>query len=121
MHELSIATGLIEQVTAAAAEHGVERVQALEVKVGAMRQVVPEALAMAFETVSEGTVAEGAALEIVEEPIRAHCRQCDKEFACRIGEFVCPGCGQADVRLTMGNEIVLTSMTCTKADGAAAQ
>ena len=117
MHELSIATGLMEQVTAAAAAHGVTRVQSLHVTVGAMRQVVPEALAMAFEVVSEGTLAEGATLEITEEPIRAHCRRCDREFNCRIGEFVCPGCGQADVRLTLGNNIILTSMTCTTEEG----
>jgi len=118
MHELSIATGLMEQVKAAAAEHGVSRVESLHITIGAMRQVVPEALAMAFEVVSEGTLAEGATLEIVEEPIRARCRQCGRQFDCRIGEFVCPGCGQADVRLTMGNDIVLTSMTCTTAEGA---
>ena len=121
MHELSIATGLMEQVAAAAAEHGVTRVEALQVSIGAMRQVVPEALAMAFEVVSEGTVAAGAALEIVEEPIRARCRECGREFTCRVGEFVCPGCGQADVELTMGNDIVLTSMTCTTPGGAEAE
>ena len=121
MHELSIATGLIEQVTAAAIENGVDRVEVLEITIGAMRQVVPEALAMAFEVVSEGTVAEGATLEIVEEPIHAHCRECDEEFACQVGEFVCPHCGQADVRLTMGADIILTSMTCTKVDGASTE
>ena len=78
MHEMSIATALMRQVLDAVATHKVARVRELEVVMGAMRRVVPEALRMAFEVVSEGTSAEGAALKITEEPARAKCRACGR-------------------------------------------
>ena len=119
MHEMSIATALMRQVLDAVATHKVARVRELEVVMGAMRRVVPEALRMAFEVVSEGTSAEGAALKITEEPARAKCRACGRTFPCGTAEFVCPGCGEADVDFVGGNDIVLKSMTCETLEEAA--
>ncbi len=119
MHEMSIAIQLLGQVERAAAEHQVERVEQVEVTIGVMRQVVAEALGMAFEIAAEGTAAAGAALKIVEEPVEAACRGCGRRFGTDAEEFLCPGCGQADVEIISGNDIVLTSMVCEKAEGTA--
>ena len=43
--------------------------------------MVPDALAFAFEVLKEGTMAEGAKLEIEELPVRCYCRGCDRETA----------------------------------------
>ena len=113
MHEMSIAVDLLRQVLASAEEHHVRRVEKLEVTAGVVRQIVPEALEMAFAILSEGTLAEGAALTVTIEPAQAQCRNCEEVFPCSIDDFCCPGCGQANARLTMGNDIVLTSMVCS--------
>ena len=69
MHELSIARQLLDIVAEAATQHDLKRVNRLRVVVGALGNVVPEALEFAFDVAGEGTVAAGAELEIVEVPV----------------------------------------------------
>ncbi|HUU85815.1 MAG TPA: hydrogenase maturation nickel metallochaperone HypA [Phycisphaerae bacterium] len=112
MHELSIAEGLIDRVSAAARGHCASRVTEVTVSVGVMRLVVPEALQIAFGAVAEGTMAEGAELQIVEQTAKAVCNRCGGAFEPDIGCYLCPSCGLADVRITAGNEIILESVVC---------
>jgi hydrogenase nickel incorporation protein HypA/HybF len=120
MHEMSIAMQLLDSVLAAAAEHGAARVESAEVHVGAMRLVVPEALKFAWEVACEGTPAEGSSLEIVETPLRGRCFACGAEYEPRLDDFLCPACGQADVEIVEGNDIVLRSVVCASEEGASA-
>ena len=112
MHEMSIATGLLESVLDAAAAHGAGRIEKVELHVGAMRLVVPEALEMAWSIVSEGTAAAGARLNLKEVPVKAKCRACGNVFAPQIGEFLCRRCGQAVVDIIEGDDIILRSIVC---------
>ena len=89
MHEMSIATGLLQSVLDAAAAHGAERVEEIELELGAMRLVVPEALEMAWSLVAEGTLAAGAKLKMKEVPVKARCRRCGSVFAPQIGDYLC--------------------------------
>lgn len=120
MHELSIAAEMIRQLEGLAEEHGAVRIVEVEVVCGLMRQVVPEALQTAFEVVSAGTVAAGARLKISEQSLTARCRACEREFEPTLESFRCPACGQADVEMTGGHDILLKSVVCETADEAAA-
>ena len=117
MHELSIATEIIETVLNVAAEHRVNRVQEVILEVGPMRLVVPEALETAFEAVAKRTIAEGAKLTVVETPLRVRCRGCGNAYDCHIDDFLCPACGQADIEIIEGNDILLKSVVCQKDEG----
>lgn len=117
MHEMSIALALMQQLEAVASEHGVERIDALTVRAGVFRQVVPDALESAFEAVARGTRAEGATLTIEVTPAVAQCRRCGLRFQPALDCFLCERCGQADVELVEGNDIFLTSVTCELPDG----
>ena len=112
MHEMSIAMGLLGTVQAVATEHAATRVSRVEVALGVMQLVVPEALQMAFEAACEGTPVEGAELALEEVPIRARCLSCGHEFTASVEAFACPSCDQADVDIIEGNDIILTSVTC---------
>jgi hydrogenase nickel incorporation protein HypA/HybF len=112
MHEMSIAQGLIEQIRRLAREHRAEAVERVELRVGVLRLVVPEALVMAFEEVARGSLAEGAELEILEQPARARCRGCGSEYAPDPQHFDCPACGRAEPEILEGDEILLTGLTC---------
>ena len=112
MHEMSIATGMLRTVLEVAAEHGATRVEEVEVELGAMRLVVPEALETAWEVLVEGTPAAGSRLKMVEVPIRATCRQCGRAYEAEVGSFACPACGQADVEIVTGDDIILKSVIC---------
>ena len=116
MHEMSIAIPLVEQLQALAAEHNAARVEALTVTAGVMRQVVPEALVVAFEIAAAETCAAGATLTVEILPLAARCRQCGRRFEPSIDSFVCDRCNQADVEIIDGNDVVLTSVTFQQAD-----
>ena len=109
---MAIAEALVKQVLNVAVQHEVTSIREVDVAVGVMRQVVPEALEMAFTAVSQGTAVEGAKLNQVEEVITARCRHCRREFNPEIGMFQCPHCHQADVDIVTGDEIILKSVTC---------
>lgn len=110
---------LLDQIMAVAREHNAVRVDAVEVEVGILQQVVPEALEMAFAAAAEGTPAEGARLAIVERPARAECRACRQQFAAGVGHYLCPACQQADVTILEGNDVILSSITCEVDDSQA--
>jgi len=116
MHEMSIALSLVEQLCRIAAEKHAVRITEVEVHCGVLRQVMPEALELAFSAVTEETVAAGATLKIIEEGLVARCRACGMEFATGIDDYSCPGCQQADVAFVAGHDIVLTAVVCETAD-----
>ncbi len=109
---MAIAEMLVEQVLRVAEENKAARVNQVEVRMGLMRQVVPEALELAFEAVAKDTLAEGARLSIIEEGITARCLNCDIEFEGHVDFLQCPQCGLANIKIIAGNDIVLTSLEC---------
>ena len=114
MHELSIADSVVRVASRHAAGRRVTKVW---VRVGHLRQVVPSALAFAFELVAEGTAVEGAELELEEVPATARCRECGGES--RLGEFpaACPACGGLDVEVVGGDELVVESLELEEESG----
>jgi hydrogenase nickel incorporation protein HypA/HybF len=110
MHEMSIAVELMNQLEPLAVEHRLERIESITVQAGVLRGIVPEALDLAFATLAEGTAAEGAQIDLRVTPARAKCRRCGEEFEPRVDEYLCPACGQADVELLAGNEVLLMSI-----------
>jgi hydrogenase nickel incorporation protein HypA/HybF len=107
MHELSIAEALV----AIADRHARgRRVSRVEVAVGHLRQVVPSALAFAFELVAQGTAVEGAELVLEEVPAAGRCRACGAESRLDGFPLTCRGCGGADVEVTAGEELRVESL-----------
>ena len=110
MHELSIASALIEQVCDEAEAHQMKKVETVELHIGFLRQVVPEMMQEAFREAAAGTIAEGATLTVREIPAEAQCVLCQKIFEPDLDCFLCPSCGKAEVKVLKGNEILLMSI-----------
>jgi hydrogenase nickel incorporation protein HypA/HybF len=106
VHELSITQSVVDAVCERA---GDRRVRSVRVQIGALTAVQPEAMRFCFEIAVEGTVAEGARLDIDERPAAVHCRGCGADAV--LGDFLllCP-CGSADVQVTAGRELRVLSM-----------
>jgi hydrogenase nickel incorporation protein HypA/HybF len=107
MHELSIA----ESVVTVARRHAAGRpVAKVELRVGHLRQVVPSALEFAFELVAQGTEVEGAELAMEEVAAAGRCRSCEAET--RLDDFPlrCGRCGDFDVEVTEGEELLVDSL-----------
>jgi hydrogenase nickel incorporation protein HypA/HybF len=107
MHELSIAEALV----AIADRHARgRRVCRVEVAVGHLRQVVPSALAFAFELVAQGTAVEGAELVLEEVPAAGRCRACGEESPLDGFPLACRACGGYDLEVTAGEELRVESL-----------
>lgn len=106
VHEMAITQSLLDSVCAHAEGRAVHRVT---VAVGALCAVVPEAMQFCFELAAEGTVAEGAELEIELVPGTACCRACGAEFGLRVPILLCQ-CGSADIDVLSGRELRIRSM-----------
>jgi hydrogenase nickel incorporation protein HypA/HybF len=110
MHEFSIATEIMGQLTALAEKHGVARYDSITIEAGELRQIVPEALETAFEAVSRDTVAQGAELRLVTVRPVVRCRGCGERFEPGEEFFRCPKCNLADIEIVEGNELILKSV-----------
>jgi hydrogenase nickel incorporation protein HypA/HybF len=107
VHELSIAGAIV----AVAERHAAgRRVHALDVRVGALRQVVPEALEFAFEVVAQGSALDGAELRIETVPASGRCSHCGASAELHGFPFACTACGSLDVELEGGEELLVESI-----------
>jgi hydrogenase nickel incorporation protein HypA/HybF len=112
VHELSLSSAIVNTVEKHAAGR---RVTVVSLRVGALRQVVPDTLEFYFEFVARGTVCEGAVLE--QELVAAGlcCRTCGYEWAIEIPAFRCPECAGSDVSIAAGNEFEVESIEIEEA------
>ncbi|KAA0081377.1 hydrogenase maturation nickel metallochaperone HypA [Mycolicibacterium sp. P9-64] len=106
MHEMALTQSLVEAVCEHAAGR---RVHSVKLEVGALCAVVPDAMTFCFELATEGTVAEGARLDVDILAGAARCRSCDARFELTDPILLCP-CGSADVEVLAGRDLRILSM-----------
>jgi hydrogenase nickel incorporation protein HypA/HybF len=117
MHELAVAQAIV----AAAERHAEGRpIAVVRVRVGRLRQVVPEYLSFYFEVASKETLCEGAGIEWDRVPSLLRCSGCGSEWdpappPARSGDeliirFRCPACGSANHLVVSGDELVIESI-----------
>lgn len=111
MHELSIAMGLIEEIEETAARDGITTVHAVQLRVGALSGIAPDALRFSWELASAGTVAENSTLEIEDVALAVHCDRCgeEREPGAAAG-LVCPVCGTVCPTIVRGRELQLVAL-----------
>lgn len=114
MHEFSIAENIVNLVLRAAKEHRLERVDAITVEAGALRQIVPESLLMAFDALKAAADREelmgNCRLNLVAVPQLVRCRDCDAGFVPEDWCYLCPACGSIETEVVAGNELVIKSI-----------
>jgi hydrogenase nickel incorporation protein HypA/HybF len=107
MHELSLSSAIVNTV----AKHaGDRRVVVVNLRVGALRQVIPDTLEFYFEFVARGTACEGARLEQELIEARLRCEECGHEWSIEIPAFRCPHCAGSRVAVASGNEFEVESI-----------
>jgi hydrogenase nickel incorporation protein HypA/HybF len=111
VHEITVALSLLDGVQATALEQGIERVSAVNVRVGALSGVVRDALLFSWDVATAETVAAGSELRIEEVPLVVFCEHCEGERTPLPGYgLVCPECGTPSPRIVSGREMQLVSM-----------
>lgn len=110
MHEASLAGGVLQLVEDAAARESFKRLLVLRLEAGQLAAVDVRALRFALESLSPGTLLEGARIEIEEPPGQAWCLACAQTvFLPQRGE-ACPSCGSFQLQQTGGGELRVLDM-----------
>lgn len=101
MHELGITQNIIAIVSENAQNKKVQRVL---LEVGKLSAIMPDAIKFCFDICTQGTIVEGAILEILEIPGMAKCRQCSKTFYVDKPFGICE-CGSVQLDIIAGEEL----------------
>jgi hydrogenase nickel incorporation protein HypA/HybF len=113
VHELSLSSAIVNTAVKHAAGR---RVAVIWLRVGRLRQVVPDTLEFYFGFVSQGTLCEGARLEQEVIDARLRCHACGHEWSIEIPAFRCPSCTGSDVGVSSGDELEVESIEVEEAE-----
>jgi hydrogenase nickel incorporation protein HypA/HybF len=111
MHELSIASSIVEIAGEHARREGGGRVASVTLRIGRLSCVHEDALRSSFDLVTEGTPLAGATLAVIEVPVRIWCALCEAEVELPgIQRFACPACGHLSGDIRAGRELDIESI-----------
>lgn len=116
MHELSVATKVLNTALASVKDDGKTSIEEIELNIGAMNDYEPEWLQKYLDKLSVGTIAENAKIKINHMPIEFKCRACGCEFEFeKYGASVgCPGCGGINYEVVSGRQIEIARLIVTE-------
>lgn len=110
MHEMSLMNGVFEAIEDTLTHYTVKKVTLVKLKVGRLTNAEPEALQMAFTAFAQGTLCEGAELEVEMVPVKGECKNCKEEFEIEDLAFACPVCEHLGIDIIQGEELLLESL-----------
>ncbi|AYE95207.1 hydrogenase expression protein HupH [Mycobacterium paragordonae] len=108
MHELS----LCQAIAGVAKSHAAGRhVDLVRVRIGSLRQVVPDSLSFCWTLVRDAEDMPDAELCIEHVAAQVRCRACDGQSEITSPWSIwCPQCESSDVEVLRGNEFLVTSL-----------
>jgi hydrogenase nickel incorporation protein HypA/HybF len=107
VHELSMCQAIARTASAHAAGRSVRSVT---VRIGHLRQVVPETLAFCWTMVTSTTTLDGSELRVEHVPAVVTCAACGIATTLEAPVLACATCGSHDVRLRAGDELLVASL-----------
>lgn len=110
MHELADTERLLEVVLQQARSAGARRVAALHLVIGQASLIAEDSVRFYWDSISRGTVAEGAQLVFRPAPAELLCLHCQHTYTPAQADLPCPACGSWQVRPVAGEEFYLEAM-----------
>jgi hydrogenase nickel incorporation protein HypA/HybF len=110
MHELSLATALVEQVQRVCEAEQASAVASIRLRLGALSGVNRESFEFVFPIAAEGTCVEGAKLVFDAAPAEITCDACGVRAVPGKMFLTCNACGSNRVRITAGREFEIVSV-----------
>lgn len=112
MHELSICRSITDIVGRHAAGG---TVQTVRLRIGELRQIVPDSLTYCWGLVTEGSDLASSKLEIERVPAAIKCSSCGEQTTLSAPVLVCPKCEGREVEIVAGEEFLITSLELAEA------
>jgi hydrogenase nickel incorporation protein HypA/HybF len=113
MHELPITESILKIVLKHAEMNRVRRVVTIHLQIGKLSDLEDDWIQRYFDYISKDTLAEGAKLKIERTPIIMQCLACSAPYEAeitRMGDSVCPACGEKGGTLLSGREYTIKEM-----------
>ncbi len=111
MHELSIAMRLVESLEEELANEGDLTVITVNIRIGALTGLVPEALEFSWEIASDDGRLKGSKLAIETVDAAGYCPQCQEERTIsNLQSFRCPVCLSPIKQITGGHELEILTL-----------
>jgi hydrogenase nickel incorporation protein HypA/HybF len=107
VHELSLCESIARAVTR---EAGGRRVSSVQLRIGTLRQVVPDTLVYCWSITGRGPILEGSVLNIDVVPAEIECGDCGTRSELSRFNVSCPGCGGHGVTVVAGEEMLIVSI-----------
>ena len=105
MHEVGIAASILESVEAEVERRPAVQILAIGLRIGELSNVDKDALAFAFEALTQGTPLATMRLEVEWCPRRQKCLECAEEFVVKEFDLRCPVCGTEKTSCIGGTEL----------------
>jgi hydrogenase nickel incorporation protein HypA/HybF len=105
MHELGIASSIVESVLHEMKERNYPSVATIVLRIGKLTDVDSDALSFGFEVITKDTALATTKLDIQRIPITVQCENCKRQSEVENYLFVCPHCDSREVTVKTGTEL----------------
>ncbi len=112
MHELSLCEAIVD-TTRKYAEG--QQVTQVTVRIGHLRQAVPDALQFGWEVLTDDTELKGCQLVIEQVPAVVECQKCGVHTTLDMPILCCGSCESFETKLLSGEEFLIVSMDVEEA------
>lgn len=110
MHEMSLASDVVDVAVKAAAAAGASRVRAIHMTIGQGRDIVEDLFEGLMQRLARGTAVEGAELVLARPPFMVRCKNCGEVYPINVfnqATWPCPACAVKDYDLHSGMEFCI--------------
>jgi hydrogenase nickel incorporation protein HypA/HybF len=114
MHEFSIAEAIVRATEQVVQANGGGRVEQIHLRIGELRQVVPDALLFAFDILKQDTPLSEACLQWETVPAQVRCKACGTDYHPKDVFWECPSCGAVGAEVVAGEEMEIVAITLRK-------
>ena len=119
MHEISIASAIMDTVIDTATKNSAQKVDEIFVEIGELTSLNAEQLMFIFENIAKGTIAEGAKYHIETISPLIECNKCQYKGKIKYTEKLhfflpaikCPECDETKVDIIAGRECCVRKIT----------
>ena len=105
MHELAIAQSIVSSVELEVKRKKLPAVTHIAIQIGALSDIVPDALSFNFEAITRDTPFESTQLIIEQVALKGACKCCNSIFKIENLVFKCPDCSSGQIEVIQGEEL----------------
>lgn len=110
MHELAVTESILRICRDEGEKRKLKCIKKINIKVGELTGLVPNAVEYYFEIISKDTLAEGAKINIEKLPIKIECRGCNYKGLLERDKSTCPICKGYNFKIVNGNDFYIDTL-----------